>query len=301
MSKRIYVTGGNGRLARALFDRGIWAADTLVKVELKREGDFISFEDLLEASELEQADEIVHLAWLTVPSTAEKQPETIEKDFESLRRLLAAIGELEKKPRLIFSSTGAVYGNAKHGKGSLESDEFDTTGRAYANAKHEAEKMIQASGVPHVILRIANAYGAGGVNTAQGVIPVLVDKAYKGETFEQWGEDTVKDYLHMDDLASALRAVVDHGELNGVYNLASEDPKKLSEVIAAVKEATGRDFEVEEKHDAPWDVRDNRLCAKKMREATGWEPKVDFVKGIEKVAEEMRPQPESEDVAPAAS
>ena len=68
---------------------------------------------LLEPAIFSQLDAILHFGWGTVPKDSEeKQGVEWQKDLPFISKLTQALGQLaeKKKPYLIFSSTGAVYG-----------------------------------------------------------------------------------------------------------------------------------------------------------------------------------------------
>ena len=55
----------------------------------------------------------------------------------------------------------------------------------YARSKTRCERVIRQSGLPYLILRLANPYGGHQTtDKKQGVIPILIEKALSHEAFE---------------------------------------------------------------------------------------------------------------------
>ena len=66
--------------------------------------------------------------------------------------------------------------------------------------------MIRQSGLPYLILRLANPYGGHQTtDKKQGVIPILIEKALSHEAFEMWASPhSSRDYIYIEDFALSL-------------------------------------------------------------------------------------------------
>lgn len=293
----IAITGASGRLGKELFEDSVWtgthALTPCSRIENAAAG-VLGHDRLADPNVLSRFDVLLHLAWGSVPSTA--TPEQSALDQQLLGRLLesaAKAGEIRGKPVLvIFPSTGAVYGNCERDSGNVETDPVTPIGE-YAGGKAEAERLAgrlaKERNLGVATLRVANVYGFPGTDgPPQGVIPRLIRCALDGAVFERWGADAEKDYLHIDDLSSALLAVIERG-LTGVFNVASGRSPKLSEVIGIVNQLTGEALEVRQKEGALiWDVTKNRIDPSRFVEAAGWSPNVSLEDGIRRLIGEMR-------------
>lgn len=255
--------------------------------EADPERGIIGNDELCRAETLDRFDVIFHLAWSSVPSTA--SAETIERDVEFVEQLLTALARTGN-PQLAFFSTGAVYGDAPADRDSVETDRPNPKG-AYAEGKLVAEsrilKFAERTGIPASVLRISNAYGSTGADRRQGVVPLLIEMARRDWEFVRAGNAT-KDYLHVDDLSSALLAIAGGALKSGIYNLASGEQRTLQQVIDAVGEIVGKPIRTSIGEASPWDVADNRLCAEKFGSATGWKAAVSFEEGVRRLVESPR-------------
>ena len=295
----IAITGATGRLGRCFLSDPEWKGrHELTGFSRTADGDAIrAFDELTDPAVIAGFDTVLHLAWSTVPKTAEENPDQAASvDLPLLQRLLdsaAAAGKPSAQPlHVVFFSTGAVYGNAPRDRGSVETDDPAPIG-AYARGKWEAERLVgrfaNAPGLRTTILRVSNAWGfPGNAGTPQGVIPHLIRAAIGNTTFMQWGGDVEKDYLHVDDLSRALLALFELPSGSGLFNLAAGRSYRLGEVIAIVEAITGSRIQVEPGEPLPWDVSRNRLSADHFRGTTGWKPQVSFENGIARLMDEIR-------------
>jgi UDP-glucose 4-epimerase len=286
---KIAITGARGRLGKEL--RQYFEQSGHEVIGFSRNPDAAHqplnlFGRMLENSSF---DAVLHLAWSTVPSTAEIHPGVEWR--EDLPLLSAMLSELDTRrvngastPRLLFLSSCSVYGEAAH-DGVL----FDETCTLrpigwYARAKAQAEGLILAfaeRGNSSVVLRVTNPYGfVQDARCLQGVIPAMIRAARQGGDFTMWGGDcAVKDYLHVSDFCRAVDIVL-RGGLHGTYNVASGHSVSLRDLIASVERITGLRVIRKESPAAAWDVRNGRYSHKALTDATGWTPRVDLAEGL---------------------
>ena len=284
--KRIFVTGGRGRLAALVADH--FRTHDVTRFSRNPGEGFRNLAGLTAPATLADADLLLHLAWSTLPASAEQDLDAGQKhDLPLLEKLLQACAArpAERRPHFIFfSSGGTVYGNAP-GHPSTESDPRHPIG-SYGRAKVAAEEMIEQAaardGLPCTILRISNPYGYSVPSgRGQGIVPHAIRCAAEGRPLTLWGDGHArKDFLHYTDFLSALNEVVTR-RLTGVFNLSAGESHSVHEIIALVEKHTGRKISTTTTTPAPaWDVQDSRLDNRRLRDATGWRPLVTLDEGI---------------------
>lgn len=288
--KRLFVTGGRGRLASLIADYFRAPAHEVVLHSRDGGAGFQNLTALNRPEHLAQADALLDLAWSTLPATSEQAPGTEQReDLPRLAKLLTALTTLPEGSRphfIFFSSGGAVYGNAP-GRPSVEGDSCQPIGN-YGRAKLAGEELVNQAarhGLPCTILRIANPYGypvpAGRV---QGVIPHAIRCATEGRPLSLWGDGGArKDFIYHTDFLSALDEVVAR-RLTGTFNLGSGESHSICEIIALVEKHTGRKVLTQSTPAPAWDVHDSRLDPGRLRAATGWRPQVSLDEGIRRAA-----------------
>ncbi|MGJ5207779.1 UDP-glucose 4-epimerase GalE [Bradyrhizobium sp. HKCCYLR20261] len=161
--------------------------------------------------------------------------------------------------RLVFSSTGAVYGNA--GREPIPESAAGPTVNPYGRSKFIIEQILSdyraAYGFSATALRYFNACGAD----ASGVIGELRDPethlipralmailghvpdfAIFGTDYETPDGTAVRDYIHVDDLAAAHIAAIGRlleGHTGGAYNLGTGSGYSVREIVDAIRQETG--------------------------------------------------------------
>ncbi|MBJ7396641.1 MAG: NAD-dependent epimerase/dehydratase family protein [Akkermansiaceae bacterium] len=280
---QVAITGATGRLATAmmpvLFDTPIhWTSVS------RQAGDgLVSYDDFLKRDQ-ESLDAIVHMAWSSVPVSAEADPSLAwNQDFPLIERLLGARLIRPGGKFVFISSAGTVYGDT-HGEIITENHPLRPVGQ-YGAAKVYAESLVahyaNIHGVHPAVLRVTNPYGfASRSGTPQGVIGFALAAALSGKTFEIWGDGLLpKDYLFIDDLASAiLRAVCD--PLEGIFNIAGGTSITLLQILDLVSTVTGQTLNTKHLPGNPWDAGQGTIIWDKFKTSCGWTPKVDLVTGL---------------------
>lgn len=237
---------------------------------------------------LAEVDEVVDLAYATVPQTSFADPV-----FDILANLPPTVGLLEEAAAhnlrrvLIVSSGGTVYGPAR--ALPIAEDHPTDPVSPYGITKLTIEKYAlmfhRLRGVQAVIVRPANAYGAGQKPfTGQGFIATAMGHALRGDHVLVYGPaGTVRDYVHVDDVASGIQAVLDKGQPGEVYNLGSgvgRNNLQVLEAIAPLAAAGGHALNIRHAPARGFDVEANVLDSSKAREVCAWSPDVDFSEGL---------------------
>jgi len=289
------MTGARGRLGRTL--RPYLDAQGVQIVPFSREADaeFKSISSLVPRSADGDFDAVLHLAWSTVPVTAENAPDVGQDENLSfltsyLDSAVAHLKGARRMPRMIFLSSCAVYGEPN--KAGVVFDESHATapiGR-YAESKLAAEKMLdsyRSGGGDALVLRVTNPYGfLQRTETPQGVIPALVRCALSGQPFQLWGEgDAVKDYIYTEDFCCAVHAALEAPA--GIFNIASGQSVALSDAIAIVEELTGRSVSIVRHPAHRWDVKKGRYSSQAFQKATQWVPRIEFREGLQRFVAEV--------------
>ncbi len=161
--------------------------------------------------------------------------------------------------RLVFSSTGAVYGNA--GGEPIPESAAGPTVNPYGRSKYMIEQILAdyraAYGFNAISLRYFNACGAD----ASGVIGELRDPethlipralmailghvhdfAIFGTDYDTPDGTAVRDYIHVDDLAAAHIAAIERllqDDPGGAFNLGTGTGYSVREIVDAIRNETG--------------------------------------------------------------
>lgn len=260
-------------------------------------GDSALVESLIRKHDIE---DVVHFAaYIEVGESVLNPGKYFQNNFVVTLNLLDAMVKAGAK-RLVFSSTAAVYGEP-------ESVPVQESARSlpinpYGWAKFAAEKAIAAYGTSHglrsVCLRYFNASGAdpegqhgdGHLSQTHLITVCLKAALRKIDGLKLFGTDyptpdgtCVRDYVHVEDLASAhvlaLEALESKSD-NLVLNLGNGSGQSVRQVIQAAQDVTGVKFSITETGRREGDpatlVADSSLA----KQILGWKPKYPDVRDM---------------------
>ncbi|MFG1416983.1 NAD-dependent epimerase/dehydratase family protein [Xanthobacter sp. V0B-10] len=255
---------------------------------------------------LEDVDTVYHLAWSTVPSSAANDPvRDVSENVVGTVRLLEAARRAPGVRIVFASSGGSVYGPPQ----SLPVDEAHPTRPigAYGISKLTAEHYLETSravhGVDAIALRISNCYGPGQhEKKGLGAITLFARAALRRDPITLYGNgDIVRDFVHVEDVVSALVAAGERRNVAGPVNIGSGVGHSLRQVIAKLEAALGRPMVVQRAAPRIFDVKASVLDVSRARERIGWRPTIDLDRGIAMILEELRAEMGLECASPCTS
>lgn len=240
---------------------------------------------------LNGASEVIDLAYSTVPKTSFDDPLN-----DLLSNLPCGVTLLQEvalvrgiKKMVIVSSGGTVYGKAKF----LPISETHPTNpiSPYGITKLTLEKYAGMYGLytqlPITIARPGNAYGEEqAAFTGQGFIATAIQSILQRKKINVFGKlDTVRDYLHVSDIAHGIMAILKYGGSGETYNIGSGIGRSNREVLNLIEpfaRQIGLDIEYNILPERMFDVPVNILDSQKLYDVSGWRPEVLFEEGIQK-------------------
>lgn len=170
-------------------------------------------------------------------------------DVNTNLKVLLEVLEHCKDNDLVFNyvSTGFVYGpDILYAK---EDDACDPRG-FYSITKRTAEQLLisfcKTFNVKYRIMRIANVYGQDKtVSSRKNVLGFLINLLKENKQITLYDDgNQLRDYMHVTDICEALKIVIDRGEVNSIYNIASGNALPFKEIIEIVKQMLGSNSEL---------------------------------------------------------
>ena len=303
----VLVTGGAGFIgshtAKALAEAGhqpiVYDNLSSGSREAVRWGDLVEG-DVRDADALGRAmrqhniEGVIHFAGLIEVGRSVQRPDLFyDQNVGGTGALLAAMQEHEV-PRLVFSSSAAVYGAQVAGATTLVETAPKAPSSPYGETKLVGEWMIaahaRAFGLSGIALRYFNAAGADPSGTLgeahqpeTHLIPLAIEaNLAQGSPLKVFGDDfetpdgsCLRDYIHVSDLArahvSALEVPMARGEFQAL-NVGTGRGHSVFEVIAAVDRACGRPTPREVVGRRAGDPASLVADASLIRERLQWEP-----------------------------
>ncbi len=223
---------------------------------------------------------LLHLAWYTKPGAFWSAPENLDWVASSLA-LLRAFGESGGR-RAVLAGTCAEYTWQRQTHCSEHATPTHPT-TLYGAAKHALHVLAQAwarqSGVSLAWGRIFHLYGPH--EPPGRLVSDLARALLRGEEARCTQGEQVRDFLYAPELGDAFAALLACEEVTGPLNMASGEPVRVAEVIAAIAAETGRPELVRLGALPANPAEPERLTAdvRRLREEVGWSPALDLSQG----------------------
>ena len=320
---KILVTGGAGFIGSAVIRRLIARGEAVVNVdkltyaatpealEDAAASPAYAFEkvDICDGPALREVfarhrpDAVMHLAAEShVDRSIDDAAAFIQTNVVGTCRLLevaaAYWGELEGAARKGFRfhhiSTDEVFG-ALGAEGHFTEETPYRPNSPYSASKAASDHFVRAwhqtYGLPVVTSNCSNNYGL--YQFPEKLIPLMIINALEGKPLPVYGKgENVRDWLHVEDHAAALVAVLTQGRIGETYNVGGDSELKNIDVVGMICDlvdelrpgktnASRRDLITFVTDRPGHDLRYAVDCAKIRREL-GWAPQETFASGLKK-------------------
>ena len=201
-------------------------------------------EDVIKIPREQKHPESNDILYLISTTTNHNMLTDLSIDVDVNLRVLCETLEHCKNNDITFNyvSTGFVYGadiiDAK------ETDYCDTVG-FYSITKRAAEQLIvsfcQVNDVKYRIMRIANVYGNDPtVSIKKNVLGFLKNRMMDNLPINLYDNgEPLRDYMHVIDVCRAIDTVVNMGEVNSIYNIATGNPLPFRSILQKIKDNLG--------------------------------------------------------------
>lgn len=237
---------------------------------------------------LAAADEVIDLAYATVPGTSFQDPvNDILVNLPEAVRFFELAASFPIRKFVWISSGGTVYGRTT--TNLLDEDHTTLPLSPYGITKLAIEKYahmyFETKGLPIVCVRPSNAFGEGQRPYAgQGFIATAIASILDERELTLFGEQgTIRDYLHVADVAGGIVAALLHGRPGEVYNVGSSrglTNRQVLEALAPLAAETGYKVNIRVLPPRPFDVPANVLNCEKLRTEAAWQPKLTFEQAL---------------------
>lgn len=235
-------------------------------------------------------DVIFHLISTTVPKQSNEDIifDLMSNVTPTLRLLEAA--KVANVQKIIYASSGGtVYGVPE--RLPIDEEHVKRPTSAYGIHKIMVEKYLdlykQLYGLDYSVMRISNPYGEGQRATkGQGVIAAFLERVFNGQPIEIWGDgSTVRDYLHVSDVAQAALRLMEYKGSHSVFNVGSGKGISLRMLVSLIEVSLGETLDVRYLPGRSFDVSANVLDITRAREELGWLPLVDIQTGLHRTVD----------------
>jgi nucleoside-diphosphate-sugar epimerase len=186
--------------------------------------------------------------------------------------------------KFALASSSSVYGRAETTP-CREEMETDRPLSPYAATKKAAEVMAYSyhylHGLDVTVLRYFTVYGPAG---RPDMAPLrFVQRIREGRGLTVFGDGSQsRDFTYVDDIARGTIAALRPAEGgHAVFNLGSDEPLPLSQLIGTIEELTGQKAKIDYRPGHPADVPSTWADISQARRVLGWKPQTNFRQGLE--------------------
>jgi dTDP-glucose 4,6-dehydratase len=203
-------------------------------------------------------------------------------------------GDEAEKFRFHHISTDEVFGSLGD-KGLFTEDSAYQPNSPYSASKASSDHLVRAwhetFGLPVVLSNCSNNYGP--YQYPEKLIPVIIAKALSAQPIPVYGNGlNVRDWLYVDDHASALVTILEKGCPGRSYNVGGNEERTNIDVVREVcgildslrPASDGKPYAdlITFVADRPGHDHRYAIDATRIRDELGWEPSETFSSGMEK-------------------
>ncbi len=216
--------------------------------------------------------------------------------LESVRAYWNGLEDTAKTSfRFLHVSTDEVYGSlAKDAPAFTEVNRYEPNS-PYSASKAASDHLVRAYhhtyGLPVLTTNCSNNYGP--YHFPEKLIPLMIVNALAGKPLPVYGDgQQIRDWLYVKDHCSAIRRVLEAGNVGEVYNIGGWNEKPNLEIVHTVcalldelsARADGNSYREQITYvtDRPGHDRRYAIDASKIERELGWKPAETFETGIRK-------------------
>ena len=319
---KILITGGCGFIGSAVVRQAVAAGHAVVNVDKLTyaacpanvadvaDGPAYAFEeaDIAGRAAMDRIfaahapDAIMHLAAEShVDRSIDGPGAFIETNIVGTYQLLAAARaywEGQGRPagfRFHHVSTDEVYGSLGAEGRFTEATAYDPRS-PYSASKAASDHLVRAwgetYGLPILVTNCSNNYGP--YHFPEKLIPVIILAALHGRPIPVYGRgENVRDWLYVEDHATALLQVLARGRVGETYNIGGDAEARNIDIVRQVcalldtrrPEGAPHDRLITFVTDRPGHDFRYAIDASRIRDELGWRPTVTLAEGLAKTVD----------------
>ena len=261
-------------------------------------GNLCSFDLISNILEIYGINIVIHFAAQShVQNSFDNALQYTNDNVVGTHTLLEACRKYGKINKFIHISTDEVYGESM----LLENEEKKHEGsilcptNPYAATKAAAELIAKSYyhsfKMPIIITRGNNVYGPN--QYPEKLIPKFIQQLLENKKVTIQGDGSnVRAFLHVDDVCSALKLVLEKGHIGEIYNIGSDDHHEYTVTQIAhilIEKITGnKDYDklISYIEDRPFNDKRYYISNQKVKDL-GWTINTEFDKGIDELIKKI--------------
>lgn len=186
--------------------------------------------------------------------------------------------------RFVLASSSSVYGNNRQVPFGEEHD-VNAPISPYASTKRACELIAHThhhlTGMPTACLRFFTVYGPR--QRPDLAISTFMRLIASGQEVPMFGDGSMsRDFTYIDDIVRGVLAAHDRIDAHGyrIWNLGSDRPVKLIDMIQAIARVVGREAQVKQLPEQPGDVERTWADLTRVKRELAYRAETNFEEGL---------------------
>lgn len=296
----VEALGGRGHALFGLCRRGQWPLrlQHLAGTAELIAGELTDARRVSDALAHARPDWIIHLAGYASPGKSILEPDLCWNDnLTATRTLYDRVVAAGLRPRILFLSSGLVYGEPDEPDGSCDERTTLKPATPYAASKAAADLMSyqygRNPGLDIVRARLFNQIGPG--QTADYAIPNFCRQIAAAEAgrqppvLETGDLSARRDITDVRDTVAAFPLLLEHGKSGEAYNAGRGEAFAVGDMLNRLLAMARVRMEVRQRDTGrKADTTVTRADPSKLRRATGWVPRIELDRTLADILDEWR-------------
>ncbi len=297
--KSVLVTGGAGFVGSHIVDRlspenKVTILDNLFTgslSNLEKSKDRIKFikgdildKDLVKKT-VADVDYIFHLAAHVGNIRSLNDPYfDMDVNIRGMLNLLEACRDSRVR-RLVYSSSGAIFGEAKYLP--IDEDHPLHPESPYAVSKMAAEKyafaFYKVYGVPTASVRYFNIYGPRqDTSEYANAVSIFLGKTRERQPLTVYGDgEQTRDFVFIQDVVTAnILAATQPAAVGEIFNIATGIATTINKITEIIRQVSGRESQIIYADARAGEVRHSRATIEKAQKLLGYRPTTELDEGM---------------------
>lgn len=262
-------------------------------------GNLCSFDLISNILNIYNIDTVIHFAAQShVQNSFDNALQYTNDNVVGTHTLLEACRKYGKINKFIHISTDEVYGESMLSENEEKKNEDSVLcpTNPYAATKAAAELIAKSYyhsfKMPIIITRGNNVYGPN--QYPEKLVPRFIEQLLNDEKVTIQGDGSnVRAFLHVNDVCSALKLILEDGKIGEIYNIGSDDNHEYTVLEVAkllidkIKNTDDFNKWIKYIEDRPFNDKRYYISNQKVKDL-GWLIKNDFNDGLDNLIEKMR-------------
>jgi GDP-4-dehydro-6-deoxy-D-mannose reductase len=244
-------------------------------------------------------DWVIHLAARSfVPDSFADPRQTLDVNLFGTLNLLCALREMKFPGRLLYVSSGDVYGAVPESALPVDESRWPEPRSPYAASKVAAETLClqwhRSEQLDVIVVRPFNHIGPG--QSERFVVPALarqvarIAAALQEPTLMVGDIDVTRDFSDVRDVVRAYAAMLERGQAGRTYNVCSGREVTIRSILHTLCTLARVDPAIVQDSARLRPSEQRRMVAdcQRLRADTGWEPTIPLETSLQQILDQFR-------------